>query len=65
MSKQKRVTRSYTPEYKVEAVKLAKEIGLKPAAEELGIPHAIAAIGTDASRTNQGIRGRNQAIKRT
>jgi transposase len=31
-------TRSYTKEYKVEAVKLAKEIGPKKAAQELGMP---------------------------
>jgi len=39
MSKQKRKARTYTPEYKEQAVLLVKEIGLKPAAEELGIPH--------------------------
>lgn len=30
--------RSYTNEYRIEAVKLAKEIGPKKAAQELGIP---------------------------
>ena len=34
----KRTARSYSKEYKVEAVKLAREIGGKKAAAELGIP---------------------------
>lgn len=38
MSKSKRVARSYTPDYKVQAVILAKEIGVKAASEELGMP---------------------------
>ena len=38
MSKKKSKTRkSYPPEFKAEAVKLAKEIGLKQASEKLGI----------------------------
>jgi len=36
--KAKRTTRTYSKEYKVEAVKLASEIGAKQAALELGIP---------------------------
>lgn len=38
MSVKRGTPRSYTPEYKKEAVKLAREIGHKRAANELGIP---------------------------
>jgi len=37
-STEKRETRTYSSEYKVEAVKLAQQIGAKRAAKELGIP---------------------------
>lgn len=33
----KRTKRSYTPEFKAQAIELAKEIGARPAAEKLGI----------------------------
>ena len=35
----KRETRTYSAEYKVEAVKLGREIGAKKASQELGVPH--------------------------
>lgn len=36
--KVKRITKQYAKEYKTEAVKLVREIGISKAASELGIP---------------------------
>ena len=44
--------KQYSEEYKKEAVKLAKEIGNKAAAEELGIPKGT--IGTWVSKAKAG-----------
>ena len=48
----KRTARSYSKEYKVEAVKLAREIGGKKAAAELGIPD-----GTVSSWVHEARKG--------
>lgn len=48
----KRETRTYSKEYKVEAVKLARQIGVKKAASELGVPH-----GTVSSWMNESRKG--------
>jgi len=48
----KRATRMYSKEYKVEAVKLARAIGTKKAAAELGIP-----TGTVSSWMNEARKG--------
>lgn len=44
--------KQYSEEYKKEAVKLAKEIGNKAAAEELGIPKGT--VGTWVSKAKSG-----------
>ena len=43
-------TKTYTPEYKAEAVKLAREIGNKKAADELGIPSGTLGGWTHAAK---------------
>ncbi len=45
-----RQTRSYDKEFKEQAVKLAKEVGTKKAAEELGIPTGTLSGWNSASK---------------
>jgi transposase len=52
MENKKRQTRVYTEEFKVEAVKLAREIGQKNAAEKLNIPSGT--LGHWTSDVNMG-----------
>lgn len=46
------MSKEYTEEFKIEAVKLAKEVGNKKAAEELGVPKGT--IGTWRHKATQG-----------
>ena len=48
-----RSQRKYDHEYKVQAVKLAKEIGGAKAAKELGIPEGTIHIWLSAARTGK------------
>ena len=47
-----KTTKNYDQEFKIQAIKLAKEIGNKAAADELGIP--ISTIGTWVYKAKQG-----------
>lgn len=49
----KRVTRQYTKDYKIEAVKLVKEIGNAKAAIELGVPKSTLSQWVNQAQTGR------------